>query len=358
MLHLALVALLAASPLADGPDGDKDADKNPHRQDVPSAIVGVGGLGYVDSIVNDTYALGPPADLPIKLWVGYAYGEVEDIFDGSGNDIASDIPGGFGQLIEQRAFVGAQIMPIHLPNFSIGVGGQLMAAKNEAEGIFRQGIVTPSGLVNVRVSGESDFGLQNAKVYGVVRGRVLGIHGGYIFDLGPESSASDDIRAALLAGQTDVSISDYPNSDEHDAWFLGVDFNYASERFHIFGGIDYFNLDTDVEPGDADAPTNEGETSPELIVFNTGLGIRFAWIEIGAAALLRTNIVENRTGDNDGGHQGSIAPYINFSPDAIPFSLSVKGAVLGEYADYGYSLGGNDDFVTELGVTVTAALGF
>ena len=54
-------------------------------------------------------------------------------------------------------------------------------------------------------------------------------------------------------------------------------------------------------------------------------------------------------------NQGSIAPYLRLSPPAFPVSISVKGAFLSEYADYGYSIGGASDFVTRTGFTVSAA---
>ena len=55
---------------------------------------------------------------------------------------------------------------------------------------------------------------------------------------------------------------------------------------------------------------------------------------------------------------GSIAPYLRLSPRRLPVSIFVKGAVLNEYADYGYGLGGRGQPFTTTGFTVGATVGF
>ncbi|MEM1041156.1 MAG: hypothetical protein AAGI91_00860 [Bacteroidota bacterium] len=342
MLQLALTALLAGSLLAGSPDDDKDKDKKAKagaQQPIESILVPheEEALDAQDPVL-DTYALGRTERIPIKFWVGYSRATDDEIYDPNGNEVELSATG-FTEARAQRAFVGAQINVINFTNFSVGAGGQLITGQNESD--------LPGG-----GSLDSGFGLQNAKVYGIIRGRTLGLHGGYIFDLG------DDENAVTLAAS-----GERPGTDQVDAWFIGANFDYPSERFRLFGGIDYFNRDD--LPGSA-APESAIEDD-ELIVFTAGAGIRISFVEIGAAALLRTNLAVNRflspnpespfnvTG---GGHQGSIAPYLRLSPPSLPIAISVKGAVLSEYADYGYSLGGASDFVTRSGFTVTASLGF
>jgi hypothetical protein len=339
MLQLALTALLAGSLIAGGLDGDKDKDKDKAnaQQPIESILVPHDDAADEDDPILDTYALGRTERIPIKLWVGYGWAEDEEFYDANGEerDIGDNITA-------QRAFVGAQINVINFTNFSVGAGGQLIAADTKVGAG-----ASPSG-----GDVESGFGLQNAKVYGLIRGRTLGVHGGYIFDLG-----DDEDLATLLSG------GEIPNSDQVNAWFVGADFDYPSERFRLFGGIDYFNRD---EYGtNFTGLSGSAIEDDEIVVFTAGAGLKISWVEIGAAALLRTNLAINRLVSLNpaaaafgGGHQGSIAPYLRLSPPAFPVSISVKGAFLSEYADYGYSLGGASDLVTHKGFTVTASLGF
>ena len=325
MLQLALAALLAGSLITGGLDGDKDKDKDKAnanaQQPIESILVPHDDAASEDDPINDTYALGRTEMIPLKLWVGYGWAQDEEAYSPSGEEVD------LGQEITaQRAFVGAQINVINFTNFSVGAGGQLIMADNK--------ISTGAGDVS------SGFGLQNAKVYGLVRGRTLGLHGGYIFDLGDEPE--------------DLGEGEIGNSDGVNAWFVGADFDYPSDRFRLFAGIDYFNRDEL-----ASGVTSGSIEDDEIVVFNAGAGLKISWVELGAAALLRTNIAINRLGlPTGGGHQGSIAPYLRLSPPAFPVSISVKGAFLSEYADYGYSLGGASDLVTKKGFTVTASLGF
>lgn len=333
MLQLALAVLLAGSLITGGLDGDKDKDKDKAKANAQQPIESIlvpddaAPVGVADDDpINDTYALGRTEMIPLKLWVGYGWAEDEEAYDPSGEEVEAFGPD--GSVTAQRAFVGAQINVLNFTNFSVGAGGQLIMADNK--------ISTAGGDL------ESGFGLQNVKVYGLVRGRTLGLHGGYLFDLGDEP---EDINPA--EGETG-------NSDGVNAWFVGADFDYPSDRFRIFAGVDYFNRDEL-----ASGLTNGSIEDDEIVVFNGGGGIRISWVEIGAAALLRTNLAINRLGlPTGGGHQGSIAPYLILSPPSFPVSISVKGAFLSEYADYGYSLGGAADLVTRKGFTVTAALGF
>ena len=333
MLHLALAALLAGTPITGGPGGDKEKADAQDPDPIESIIVAdrSADAGEEDPI-NDTYALGRTDRIPVKLWLGYSRATDDEAYDTDGDEVALSAvtpPLGITEARAQRAFVGAQINVINFTNFSIGAGGQLVAAQNEVE--------TALGQL------DSGFTLQTAKVYGIIRGRTLGVHGGMMFDLGPD----EDLETVLIPD------GDYTNSDQVNAWFVGADFDYPAENFRLFGGIDYFNRDEL-----AAAQTDGAIEDDELIVFNAGAGVRISWVEIGAAALLRTNLAINRFNMPTGGHQGSVAPYLILSPPSLPVAISVKGAVLSEYADYGFSLGGAGDLKTTSGFTVTASLGF
>lgn len=322
MLHLALAALLAGSPVLGGPDDDNGKDKGKvYRADVE--VVEQPAADEEDAIINDTYSFGRSERIPIKLWLGYGRGLVDEAYTTSGSEV--DLPGQ-AEVIAQRAFVGAQLNVINFPAFSFGVGGQLVMANDKVE-------VTQLGQEL-----ESGFTLQNAKVYGMLRGSALGVHGGYIFDLGPE--------------EEDIADDETGVSDQVDAWFVGLDFDYPSDRFRLFGGVDYINRDFG-------SITDGAIEDDELIVYNLGAGVRFAFVELGVASLWRTTLGINPLGAPTGGsHQISLAPYLILSPASFPVSLSVKGAVLSEYADYGYSVAGSGDFVTRNGFTVAATLGF
>ncbi len=351
MLHLALAALLAgsfATPTPDAPTGgEEEKQKMVLRTEAPVGVA----ADEDDAIVNDTYSFGRSEDTPIKLWVAYAYGEVDNAFCADGSEFSdescsSDLDpvanGDLGDITTQRAFVGAQINALNLRNLKVGVGAQLVFAQNQFEGRFVGPTINPTtgDVISPprRVTNDSDFGLQNVKMFGQIRGRTLGIHGGYILDLGEEVNEEAD----------EVAVS-----DERDAVFFGADFDYPAEWIRLFGGIDYFNL-----LDDSDTPADEQDVKSNLIVFNAGAGINISWIEIGAAVIMRTNINDNQLGGRGGGHHGAVAPYVRLSPPFLPVAISAKGAVLNEYADYGFSMGGANDFVTTRGFTVSASLGF
>jgi hypothetical protein len=327
MLQLALAALLVGAPLTaadpEPPIGDKD--KAPRTE----ASVGIfkADVASDEAIVNDTYSFGIAQPTFLKVWLGYAWGQVDERYDQSGNQV------GIGTLQSHRGFVGAQADFINLGAFRVGVGGQIMIASSNYENVV-VGMVGNQPIVR---SGDTGFGLQNGKVYAHARGHAVGVHGGYIFDLGEEG---------------DTFPTSPERSDLRHAIFVGGDFDYPARNFRLFGGIDYFMLQdrTDVVVA--------RDTNDDLLVFNMGAGIRFWIAEVGAAALIRTTVGGQPPGRPGAGHQGSIAPYLRLSPPQIPVSISVKGAVTDEYADYGFSIGGRNKPVTQLGFTVAATYGF
>ena len=457
MLHLVLAALVVGTPT----DGDRDGDKKAAAQAAPttseaaqtaspifrtgvapSAVAFEAGqaeslriasaLGSDETITNDTYAFGRPQEGTfLKLWTSYAWGQIEEMYDAAGNesipytivtvetvdfdgdgnpdDLDDDgAPNSFATATEaavttQRFIAGAQINPLDFRQFKLGVGAQGIFGMNEVEPVTNDAGVG---------SFDSGFALQSVKVFGVIEGKTLGLHGGYVFDLGPEEER-DQFRNFTAA----------PNSAEQDAWFVGGSFDLPTDWVRLFGGIDYYRLQEANAPNDgaqsliyianrrpdliASSPQAVDEGN-DLIFFNFGMGFQLSFFEIGASAILRTQLQrtaaadelyanallpgdfeaspagigsylntvygvgpdgvsgteDDVTGNADtaaypsGGHHGSIVPYLIVRPPNLPVALSVRGAVTNQYGDYGFSLGGANDFVTREGFTVALSYGF
>lgn len=368
MLNLALVGLLAGSlvPLASG--GDKDKHRNQsapvaeatsqeattaEAPGVPQPLLGLAPANEEADprvITADTYAFGRPAvEAPIKIWVHYAWGETESAYDFDGDPLEIG-----GDIVTNAIGVGAQINFLNFPSFQLGAGAQLNIAQRK----FQAGAEGGTDI-------ESDFGLQGVKVYGSARGRVLGIHGGYIFDLGSEA----EFEAAEEFGGGGSTQTALANSDGRSASFFGVDFDYPSERFRLFGGFDVFILegaDAGELDGDSTYPdgSNDGD---DILNWTMGAGVRFGGFEVGAALLLHTQLkngplnfsgVPGGVHGSTGGHLGSIAPYLRFSPTFFPASIFIKGGVNPEYVDRGWGIGGRNAFKPLLGFTAGITVGF
>ena len=358
MLHVALAGLIAGSLALTPPDGTGDDKKNPNVDKPATESVATPGVFETapaegpQSVTVDTYAMGRPvAAAPIKLWVQYAYGTADEYYDRSGNDQNLNVGGGVrlpngaftagsvGQAVSQRIAVGAQVNFISLSRFALGAGAQLGIAKNEFD------VETP-GTLGIQTL-ESSFGLQQVKVYGTARGRVLGIHAGYAFDLGEEATANANGIPTDLA-----------NSDGRDALFLGADFDYPSERFRLFGGIDFYNLYSSGTP-----ETNDFRIGGDFLNFAFGTGLRFGIGEIGAAFQLQTRFDEPTlenvgTTRGIGSHIGTVVPYLRISPPNLPASIYVKGATPDEYFEYGYGIGGSNSVKPGIGITAGLSVGF
>jgi len=376
MLNLALVGLLTGSLVTGLPDGgDRDRDRSPatpaaEQTDVPQVRLGLAPTpdplleaAGPRSIIADTYALGRAADsAPIKIWAEFGYGEVEGIYDRQGNESNGFIIGEGsaletpGEIIAKRISVGAQVNLLNFPMFKFGVGAVLNIAQNEFNA-DNAGDPLGAGL-------ESEFGLQNVKVFGLLRGRVIGIHGGYIFDLAADQTFGP--------GPTPTNLT---TTDGRNAINIGADFDYPSERFRLFGGIDYFMLENG-DPAVGVVPGFPGSTYPDgefdhddILHFTMGAGLRFSIFELGAALHIRT---QYKTGPDSptallggnvvritsGGHIGSVSPYLRVSPGFIPASLYIRGGVLSEYDEYGYPIGGHNDLKPGLGFTAGLSVGF
>jgi hypothetical protein len=353
------VGLLAGLLVSPADDGDKDKRRTqatPTEAPAPEAAitdatpgvpqVHLGLVPEVDEadprvITADTYAFGRPAtEAPIKIWVHYAWGEAERAYDFDGEPL--DLP---SDVVTNGVGVGAQINFLNFPAFQLGAGAQLNIVQRKLQAN------DDGGGVDV----ESDFGLQGVKVYGTARGRVLGVHGGYIFDLGSEAEFDE------------TGITSLNNSDGRSAAFVGADFDYPHDRFRLFGGVDYFILEgaDEGELGGENTYPDGSNDGDDILSWTMGAGLRFGGFEIGAALLLHTQLKDgplNGTGTGVrlpiGGHLGTVAPYLRWSPTFFPASIFVKGAVNSEYVDYGYAIGGANDFLPLIGFTAGVTVGF
>ena len=331
MLNLALVALLSGSLFA-APDGDCKKERTCERDQAPIALE---ATNDTRSIIGDTYAFGRAADsTPIKLWVEFGRGTTEEIYLPDGTELPTGT-----NVTSLRGAVGVQFNVVNTSSFTFGVGSQLNIASDE----FRSGGTTIA---------ESGFGLQGAKFYGMLRGRVVGVHGGYFLDLASDPDASNTVTA----------------SDGRDVIFFGADFDYPSERYRLFGGLDYFMpRDADIVffQGEASAggesPGGTGtfalDASDNILMFTMGAGFRFSVFELGAALLFRAQ-EDSGIFNASGSSAATIAPYLRISPPSLPVSIYFQGAVAREYADYGYNLSGGNDIVSGFGATVGLTIGF
>ncbi|GAB5534737.1 MAG: hypothetical protein Rubg2KO_09860 [Rubricoccaceae bacterium] len=364
MLNVALVGLLAGSLLTGpvtGPDDGDDKDKNNKKaqtEDTSVPTPGVFDEGSSEdperSIVSDTYAFGFPSDAaPIKFWASYAFGNAKEIWNAEGDSRELSIAGTNGNIESQRIVVGAQINAVNFPAVKLGVGGELRVAQNK----YKLDDASPNP-VDLPSELSSGYKLQNGKVYATARGRVLGAHAGMMFDLGNEQEFTDPIPAlGGLALPVDLS-----NSDGDNAIFVGLNFDYPSERVRLFGGIDYYHLqDTDEE---GDGTQDDLVENSNYLNFTFGGGVKFSAVEVGAALNLVNRFFaptvspQIGTAANLGGHAGTVSPYIRISPQSLPASIFVQGGVLDEYNTYGYAIGGANSIKPAIGFTAGVSIGF
>lgn len=355
MLNVALVGLLAGSLLTGAPDGDDD--KKGKKADAPESVVVVGDEAQ-EPIIGDTWALGRSNnESPIKLWIEGGFGEAEGVYGPDGEDREVCVGPGCvllngGDIVTQRAAVGVQIDPLSFDRFAVGVGAVLTAAKNEIQpGSDATGLLASTGL-------ESDFSVQNIKIYAEAKGRTLGVHGGYLLDLGDEQEF----------GEGGIP-RDITRSDNRDAIQIGADFDYPANNWRIFGAIDYFQI---LENEDVYGPTtggeNEfGEEGDGIWNFVMGAGVKLGPAEVGLAAQIvardRQPVDRNSEGTagttpNIGGYVGSISPYVNLSPGSLPVSIYLKGGVQDEYNVYGLPINGANGPKPSFGLTGGIAVGF
>lgn len=367
MLNVALVGLLAGTLAIGGGDS-----KNPQTGAKPTPAPAVPGIFTTQSVdspdptprtIQDNYAFGmSSAETPLRFWAHYGQGDAEGIYqtNGDSGDDASEVQLAFtdGDIVSRRVGIGAELgLPIGLFGFGLAAGAQLNLAQNEFQVGQGQG-ANPGAPAGTPAGGfiaddlESDFGLQGVKVYGIARAGAIGVHGGYMFDLGSESEFGTNGLPTSLS-----------NSDGRDALFFGADFDYPAPMIRLFGGVDYYKL----QAGGPDNPstrTNESDISGDDILNAVfGLGFRFSVFELGAAlqAQSRFNqpLVSNiGTTPGIGASAITVAPYLRISPPQLPASIFIKGAVLDEYTEYGYAIDGSNAPKPSLGFTAGLTYGF
>ncbi len=371
MLNVALVGLLAGSLAIGGGDS-----KNPKTGDKPVVDNAVPGI-FISSdaqasetpdTIQDTYAFGRAnRATPLRFWASYAYGTTDTFWNTSGNSDGPanniQIAGTDGKIETMRGVFGAEVgLPINLLGFGIAAGGQLSLAQNkfkrEATQTAGNNAPFPSGDGFIAGDLSSGFEIQGIKVYGAARAGAIGVHGGYVFDMGDEREYAAEPR--LGGAQLPTSLS---SSDGRDAIFFGADFDYPSERFRLFGAVDYYLL----QQGGPDNPNVPGDQSIEdgddLMNAMFGAGFRFSIVELGAAVQIQARLSQPIVGDigtatGIGGSAATIAPYLRLAPPQLPVSIFIKGAVLDEYTEFGYALGGSNSPKPKAGFTAGLTFGF
>ena len=380
MLNVALVGLLAGTLAVGGGDS-----KNPQAADKPAADTAVPGiftpsagaaLSPVETprTVQDTYAFGiADRNFPVRLWADYARGDAKDTYNSGGDTQALQIGFTDGKIVSQRAMFGAELgLPVGLFGFGLSVGGQLTLAKNEFQVSETQipGNQPPrigpfplpaGGLIADDL--ESSFGLQKAKVYGAAQAGAIGIHGGYIFDLGNEREFGP--APGLIGTAAGVLIpTTLSTSDGRNAAFFGADFDYPARGFRLFGGVDYYKIEAlPASARTATAPAQVEVRGDDVANALFGAGVRLSILEIGAALQVQTRfngptVSDIGTVSGIGGHAVTVSPYLRLSPPQIPVSIFAKGAVHNEYTEFGYALAGGNSVRSNLGFTVGLTVGF
>lgn len=357
MLNLALVGLMAGS-LALSPTDDGKQGGDAPKADETSVAVAAGPSIFTTvadeapATIQDQYAFGRQyGGSPLRLWVSYSWGEAEGAYLTNGESGEINIALADGDIVSQRAIAGAELgLPLNLFGFGLSAGAEVrMATDNFQCGAAGCGpALGAAGVTELK----SDFGLQGAKFYGELRTQTVGLHAGYHLDLGSEQTF---VQPAALGG---VSVpTDLSQSDERDALFFGASFDYPGRNIRLFGGLDYYDV-----KGRENAAGVRDDGDNDLINAMLGLGLRFTVFEIGAALNLQTRlsgpIVEGIGAPGVGASLATVQPYLRFSPPSIPASFFVRGGVPGEYAEYGYALGGSNSIKPSIGVTAGFTFGF
>ncbi len=374
MLNVALVGLLAGTLAIGGGDS-----KNPQTGDKPVVDTAVPGIftssdalaSETPNTVQDTYAFGRAnRATALRFWASYAYGTADTFWntagdsDGPANNI--QIAGTDGKIETQRGVFGAELgLPVNLLGFGIGAGAQLTLAQNKFKVEATQSSANNPPIPGFPAGGfiasdlTSGFEIQGVKVYGVARAGAIGLHGGYVFDMGDNREYGAP-NPALGGAALPTSLS---SSDGRDAIFFGADFDYPSDRFRIFGGVDYYLLQQGGPNNPNTAQDESTEDGDDLMNAMVGVGFRASIIEIGAALQIQARlsqpiVADLGTATGIGSSAATISPYLRISPPQIPASIFIKGAVLDEYTEFGYALGGSNSPKPKIGFTAGLTFGF
>ena len=373
MLNVALVGLLAGSLAIGGGD-----NKNPQAGDKPAQVPVPGIFSTsVDAplspevtprTIQDMYAFGiANRETPVRVWASYAFGSTDGLYNADGDTQNIQFAGTDGEIDTQRAIFGAEIgIPVSLFGFGLAGGAQLTMAQNSFNDADTQTTTNnaplPAGPGFITAGDElaSGFKIQNVKFYGEARAGAIGLHGGYVLDIGTDRVNGAPVPA--LGGA--VLPTSLANSDGRDAILFGADFDYPSNFVRLYGGVDYYRI-MQGAPNDPNTPTVDESTRDGDDIVNAifGAGFKISFLELGAALQIQTRFSEPVVGGigtttGVGGSTATIAPYLRISPRIIPASIFVKGAVLDEYTDFGYRLGGSNSPRSGFGLTFGLTYGF
>ena len=369
MLNVALVGLLAGSLAIGGGD-----NKNPQAGDKP-APVQVPGIFSTSAAapvvapqtIQDMYAFGiANRETPVRVWASYAFGSTDGFYNTDGDSQNIQFAGTDGEIDTQRAIFGAEIgIPVSLFGFGLAGGAQLTMAQNSFNDADTQTTTNNApfpagpGLITAGDELASGFKIQNVKFYGEARAGAIGLHGGYVLDIGTDRVNGPPVPA--LGGA--VLPTSLANSDGRDAILIGADFDYPSNFIRLYGGVDYYLI----QQGGPDNPnTAANETiidGDDVMNAIFGAGFKVSFLELGAALQIQARLSEPVVGGigtttGIGSSTATIAPYLRISPRIIPASIFVKGAVLDEYTDFGYRLGGSNSPRSGFGLTFGLTYGF
>lgn len=361
MTTLLLVATLLMLPVTDGPGDDNNDGSTPPPAKVPDyatyKMLDKSGhfwfnlqYGFVDQYYNQDADLAELGEFTLQLRnpaTGEVVGERE-----------VDV----NATIDHYALHAGGSYTVHrIGDLAMNVGGDLSFVNQiiETDSVTVSTPLGPQPIPETQLS--SGFNPQNLLLFGELNAPRYALHGGYLFDLGPDPDEEEETRH---------------NSDRQDALWLGVSGQYMQPSFRLFGGFDYF-LNFEHE-GRAELPTGEEGTATfdegDVYKLHAGGGLRFLEaFEIGATLIYRAKS-EGTINDVEGGDVSqavfpgqpnpydssqilSIAPYLNYRAADSPFQLYLKGAVQREYFDYGYAVAGTNDIAPRFGLTLGAKFG-
>jgi hypothetical protein len=327
--------LITGAPADGTPFTDKDVDKDKEKVRVEAAPPAHVGTHY-----TQPYRVAPRG----SVWFNVGHAQVRQEFNDDGDRIplgTSGFPSSApvddlnAQLNTTVINLGGKYIFTRVGDMEIN-GGLNLSMANVSESYDA---VPAVGIGQVERS--SGLAPQNLTVFGEIQRPAYAMRVGYLADLGPSGSDSDE----------------RPNSDRQNAFQFGIDGRTYTGPVRLYGGADYFltlprttSAGVDVDHGD-------------VAVLHGGAGYVFGVTEIGVTALYRINREGSpeptvATRDLSSGYNFSLVPYVTYAPAQGPLAVTIKGALQREYHDYGFAVAGNNDLAPRLGITAGITYGF
>lgn len=336
MISQLLSLMLFAGPITGAaPVSDIDVDRDKEKVRVEATPPAQVGTQY-----TNPYRVAPRG----SFWFNVGHAQVTHEFNDDGDRVplgTSGFPASVpddlldATLTSTVINVGGKYIFTRIGDMEIN-GGVNFSMANISE---RHEAVPAIGLAAADRS--SGFAPQNLTVFGEIQREPYAMRVGYIADVGPSGSGTDE----------------RPNTDRQNAFQFGIDGRTYTGPLRIFGGADYFlTLPRSTSSGD---DVDMGD----IAVLHGGAGYIFGPTEIGLTALYRLNregSPEPPTAvrDMSSGYQFGLVPYVTYAPANAPYQLSVKGALQREYHDYGFAVAGRNDIAPRLGVTAGITYNF